>query len=262
MPDPERLAVAIRYQAMLEAQISKPLADILRVTQAKPVRAAAQQPLGELTASPVRVGREHEPQIEDATVRGGGAPWFAARAPSDQRRVFTGAANEILYDLDVALPRRRKYVLPPFKPFVYRDPLSGQSIALPGAAIEQVRACPPLGQAFTRAAFRARGTLQTRLVIDQTLLRAERRRIHRELALLVCPGRPTWESWVRLTPNHLHGKFDRLVSGWLDAPPGPGEERWFTPGWCERLSLGAAEAFFAGFSPEVLAFLGIESNEC
>lgn len=210
--------------------------------------ANAKEPIQEIVAA-ARVGQKDAL----AQVRA----WFAARAPADEPHVFAVATDGIISDCAAGAPRRRRDVLPSFQPFVRRDPLLRVPIALPGPAIEQVRACPPLAQAFARAAFEHVGLLQTRLVVDQTLQASDRRKMQRELALLLDQGRPIWENWIRLAPDHLHAQFDRLVSCWLDEPPEPGEERCFVDGWSERLRWAAAADFFAALVPEVRVFLGV-----
>lgn len=71
MPDPERLTTVTRYQAGLERQISRLVADIRRVTTENRRQGTGQQALGEVTTGPLLAGRVGEAQIEDATMRGG-----------------------------------------------------------------------------------------------------------------------------------------------------------------------------------------------
>lgn len=188
--------------------------------------------------------------------------WFGnARKQGDagEPRVFEVAEDRIVADPQAPRQRREVYRQP--LRFVPLDP-SRDRLPNVEQSIREVRACPPLVQVFQAAALAHLGQLQKALVMDDTLQRAERARIRRELALIVRRGRALWENWVHVTPERQRRKFDRLVQRWLDAAPDAAEEPWFVPGAKERCQLGAAEAFFAALTLKARAFLGVERWNC
>lgn len=176
-----------------------------------------------------------------------------------ERRAFEVDEEGIIWDGDA--PRRRREVFPAISPFVAKETIHRGSAAVTAKAIEQVRACPPLAQAFQAAALAHVGQLQTRLIVDETLGRADRAKIRREVELLVRPGRAIWESWVQTTPAQSHGRFDRLVRSWLDAPVDLGEAKWFLPG-DHPYGLIAAADFFAKMPVLGRAFFGVIMDRC
>lgn len=131
------------------------------------------------------------------------------------------------------------------------------------AAVAAVKACVPLAEHLQRAALAQVGALETRLIVDETLDRAGRAKLRRQLRLLLAPGRPVWENWVRQSREHELTRFDALVRRWRDEPLTTlAEKQWFVPGWYRQLDeTGAAAVFFAHLPAAVREYLAIELTD-
>ena len=131
------------------------------------------------------------------------------------------------------------------------------------AAVAAVKACAPLAEHLQRAALAHVGALETRLIVDETLDRAGRARLRRQLRLLLAPGRAVWENWVRQARDHELPRFDAMVRHWREQPlTNLGEAQWFVPGWYRQVNeVGAAEVFFAHLPAAVREYLAIELTD-
>jgi hypothetical protein len=182
--------------------------------------------------------------------------------------IFDVTPNTVLHDSLVLGPQSRKDVfapIPAFVPEVIR--VFGKTWAPRGtsAAIAAIAACPPLEKFFMGKALAHMEEMETRLITQESLSRADRARLRRQLTVLGAQGGTFWENWIWHTPPIAHVQFDRLVHEWLSGPVDMNEAAWFEPSRRNRLySAESADRFFGKLPLEIRIFLNIgrlEFNE-
>jgi hypothetical protein len=184
--------------------------------------------------------------------------WLGPDPSRQNPHTFTVAPQGVLVDALAPGPQRRNEVFAKIPPF--RNARNG-----PGAtswSMSAVAACPPLEKFCMQQAMAHMEAIETRLITQESLSRADRARLRRELTLLGAQGRTFWENWVWYTPAPAHVQFDRLVNEWMSGAIDMNEAHWFKPGWDERpYGIEAANTFFRKMPAEIRTFFDIELAE-
>lgn len=183
--------------------------------------------------------------------------WRGDRTP----RSFLVDAMGIIDDPRVTGPRWRRDVFREITPFVSR---SGATRGMPQTqyAIADIHGCPPLVARFAQCALGHIAELEVRLVLDDTLSRADQRQLRQQITELDRPGRSPWENWMYQTPIHDHAKFETIIERWLSEPVQLTEADWFRQGWQQqRYGLAAAYTTLMKMHHELFRFLGLGIKE-
>jgi hypothetical protein len=169
--------------------------------------------------------------------------------------------QNVLGDSLAHQPRTRRDLWREAPKFLHRLAV-GVSFSGAEQALSWVDKLPSLRAQFERGALARLAELEHQLLVDERLDRSGRSRIHKEIGALMAPGRSVWANWVQGTPLEDLGRFDRMVSAWLDAPADMRESDYFPPGWRERqCPVKYASDFFAQLPLPVLQFMGIKFKE-
>ena len=170
---------------------------------------------------------------------------------------FEATSHQVLIDTGRTGPQFRHEVFEKISPFIQRT--YPHTFFNADSAIAGIKRCPPLEKVFLWEAYSAIGLLEAKLVTDESLTRAERVAIHRQIKQLSMTGQPCWVNWVKGFKPANHGRFDLIVDQWMHQPIVWSEAKWFDPVWKERLwGLESATAFFKKMDPNVRVSFGIK----
>jgi hypothetical protein len=184
--------------------------------------------------------------------------WLGPDPSRQNPHTFTVAPQGVLVDTLAPGPKRRQEVFAKIPPFT--GARNG-----PGAtrdAMAAIAACPPLERFFVQKAMAHMEEIETRLIVQESLSRADRSKLRRELTLLGAQGRTFWENWVWHTSALAQVQFDRIVREWMWGPVDMNEAPWFKPGWDQSLyGIESANAFFRKMPVEIRVFFEMEIAE-
>jgi hypothetical protein len=184
--------------------------------------------------------------------------WLGADPSRHNPHTFTVGPQDVLIDTLAPGPQRRKEVFAEIPPF------SDAKVRLGATrlAVDAVAACPPLEKFFMQKAMARMEELETRVIVNESLSRADRSKLRRELTLLGAQGRTFWENWVWHTSALAQVQFDRIVREWMWGPVDMNEAPWFKPGWDQSLyGIESANAFFRKMPVEIRVFFEMEIAE-